>query len=66
METPVQTTEERPGRKPDRKLSSRPYGRRADERRASCMQQTCISAALTPDDEFTYVFRRRFVDVSVN
>jgi hypothetical protein len=28
------------------------------------MQQTCISAALTPDDGFTYVSPRRFVDVT--
>jgi hypothetical protein len=28
------------------------------------MQQICILAALTPDDEFSYVFRRRFVDVT--
>jgi hypothetical protein len=28
------------------------------------MQQTCIFAALTLDDEFPYVFRIRFVDVT--
>ncbi|MBB4761524.1 hypothetical protein ACFQFC_35805 [Amorphoplanes digitatis] len=65
MEMPVQTTEERSGRKPDRKRSSRPFGGRVNECCARHMQQTCTSAALTHVDSDTYVFHRRLVNIAI-
>jgi hypothetical protein len=64
METPVQTTEERSECKPDRKPSSRPLGGRVSGCCARRLQQTCTLAALTLADGNTYVFPRRFVDIS--
>jgi hypothetical protein len=64
MEMPVQTTEERCGRKPDRKRCSRLFGGRVNECCARRMQQTCTSTALTHADGDTYVFHRRFVNIA--